>query len=170
MGQKQVAVVLHADLTLDQARREVSELPEEIGNHADDGKIPERNGKGPHRFFNESENHHAERAADRTADKAGDGLIGRNVGRELFAAERHAAEHGRGISHKGDDKRHQHQNPSSLAQIRDAAVHNREHDARKHAQRNVRKRHGVFFSVRQNGNQAQRRQQQKRRDGEDDLR
>lgn len=106
---------------------------------------------------------------DGAADKARNGLVGGNEGRELLAAKGHAAEHGGRVPHERNDKRHEDQNLSGLPQIPDTAVHDGEHYAREHAERDIRKRHRSFFAVRQNGDQAECRQEQKRRGRPDDL-
>ena len=62
-------------------------------------------------------------------------------------AEGHAAEHGKAVANKRDDKRHEHERRGDIAQQADAAVHRREQEACHDADCHVRKRDGRFPSV-----------------------
>ena len=156
MGQENVAVVLDARLTLDEARRKITQLAEEIGDDADDGQEPQRQLHLPDKLRNKPQQHHAGGAADRARKEACPRFIGAHVRGKFLMAEGHAAQHRKAVANKRDDERHQDERGRDIAQQRNAAVHRREQKPADDADRDGGKRQRRFLPVRHDCDEKQR--------------
>ena len=153
MRQEKVAVILDARLALDERHREVAELTEDIGHHADKNQHEVVRRIAEPCLADNAEQHQRKRAADGPADRARPGLVRADVRRHLALAEPHAKIHRQRIAHKRDAERREHIDLAKLpvhTQQENAAVHRWEHDAADDGHRHIVERERFFLSIRDN--------------------